>query len=195
MLQDGVVRERPNGLPAGGVPYRIRQRPPTRLKAVFTRMAAARRSGIRSAAPAGAVAGGDTGDVSVDYYHRYEQDIALMKSLRSCAAIDSHCVVTYLSGWRRTPNPKGVDFYNRVVDELPTESSRSARCITGSPQALQMGEPRYGACIRRLLRLCCEQTLRPRASLHDDERDSVVRRAWIPLPYINVRISGLHIRE
>ena len=29
----------------------------------------------------GAVAGGDTGDVSVDYYHRYKQDIALMKSL------------------------------------------------------------------------------------------------------------------
>src|SRR6185312_16385800 len=38
-----------------------------------------------------------------------------------------------------------------------------------------MGEPRYGARLCRLRRLCRGQVLGPRASLHDDERDSHVR--------------------
>ncbi len=66
----------------------------------------------------GAVANGDTGDVSTDYYHRYKQDIALMKDL----GLRSY---RFSVAWSRifptgtgTPNPKGLDFYNRVVDEL-----------------------------------------------------------------------------
>ena len=66
----------------------------------------------------GAVAGGDTGDVSVDYYHRYKQDIALMKDL----GLRSY---RFSIAWSRifptgtgTPNAKGLDFYDSVVDEL-----------------------------------------------------------------------------
>ena len=66
----------------------------------------------------GAVAAGDTGDVSVDYYHRYKQDIALMKDL----GLRSY---RFSIAWSRifptgsgTPNAKGIDFYSRVVDEL-----------------------------------------------------------------------------
>jgi beta-glucosidase len=66
----------------------------------------------------GAVANGDTGDVSTDYYHRYKQDIALMKDL----GLRSY---RFSVAWSRifptgtgAPNPKGLDFYNRVVDEL-----------------------------------------------------------------------------
>ncbi|HEY4011149.1 MAG TPA: GH1 family beta-glucosidase [Acidobacteriaceae bacterium] len=66
----------------------------------------------------GAVAGGDTGDVSTDYYHRYKQDIGLMKDL----GLKSY---RFSIAWSRifptgtgAPNPKGLDFYSRVVDEL-----------------------------------------------------------------------------
>ncbi len=61
---------------------------------------------------------GDTGDVSDDYYHRYKQDIALMKSLglKSCR---------FSVAWTRifptgtgAPNQQGIDFYDRMVDAL-----------------------------------------------------------------------------
>ncbi len=61
---------------------------------------------------------GATGDVATDHYHRYKEDIALMKALG---------VKTYRFSiaWSRVfpdgngkPNPKGLDFYNKLVDEL-----------------------------------------------------------------------------
>ncbi len=61
---------------------------------------------------------GDTGDVADDYYHRYKEDIALMKSLglKTCR---------FSISWSRifptgtgAPNPQGLDFYHRMVDSL-----------------------------------------------------------------------------
>ena len=61
---------------------------------------------------------GDTGDVADDYYHRYKEDVALMKALglKGCR---------FSIAWSRifptgtgTPNQKGLDFYKRMVDEL-----------------------------------------------------------------------------
>lgn len=66
----------------------------------------------------GKVVNNATGDVSTDHYHRYKEDVQLMKSLG---------VKTYRFSiaWSRvfpdgsgSPNPKGLDFYNRLVDEL-----------------------------------------------------------------------------
>ncbi|MBB5057136.1 beta-glucosidase [Granulicella aggregans] len=66
----------------------------------------------------GKVANGDTGDVSTDSYHRYREDVALMKALglRGCR---------FSVAWSRIfptgvgqPNQAGLDYYNRVVDEL-----------------------------------------------------------------------------
>jgi beta-glucosidase len=66
----------------------------------------------------GKTVGGATGDVADDHYHRYKEDIQLMKALG---------VKTYRFSiaWPRVfpqgagaPNPKGLDFYNRLVDEL-----------------------------------------------------------------------------
>ena len=61
---------------------------------------------------------GDTGDVATDSYHRYKEDIALMKSLglKTCR---------FSVAWPRifpqgtgAPNQKGVDFYRRYCEEL-----------------------------------------------------------------------------
>ncbi|HYJ45152.1 MAG TPA: family 1 glycosylhydrolase, partial [Pyrinomonadaceae bacterium] len=66
----------------------------------------------------GKVINNSTGDVADDHYHRYKEDVQLMKSLG---------VKTYRFSiaWPRVfpqgsgaPNPKGLDFYNRLVDEL-----------------------------------------------------------------------------
>lgn len=65
----------------------------------------------------GAIVNGDTGDVACDHYHRYKDDVALMKSL----GLDTY---RFSSSWARvcpdgvTVNPQGLDFYERLVDEL-----------------------------------------------------------------------------
>ena len=66
----------------------------------------------------GAIYGGDTGEVACDFYHRYKEDIALMKSLGIMA-----CRVSV--SWNRIMpegvgkiNQKGIDFYNSVFDEM-----------------------------------------------------------------------------
>lgn len=65
----------------------------------------------------GAIANGENLDVAVDHYHRYASDVALMKEL----GLDSY---RFSTSWSRivpgdrTPNPAGLDFYSRLVDEL-----------------------------------------------------------------------------
>jgi beta-glucosidase len=66
----------------------------------------------------GKIDNGDTGDVAVDHYHRHEEDVALMKSLGAAA-------YRFSISWPRifpegvgAPNPKGLDFYNRLIDAL-----------------------------------------------------------------------------
>ncbi len=65
----------------------------------------------------GAVLGGDTGDIACDHYHRMPQDVALMRSLN----LGSY---RFSASWARVRpdggavNSAGVDFYQRLVDEL-----------------------------------------------------------------------------
>jgi beta-glucosidase len=61
---------------------------------------------------------GETGDVADDTYHLYKEDIQLMKAL----GVQTHRMSI---SWSRVipdgagqPNPKGLDYYNRVIDEL-----------------------------------------------------------------------------
>ncbi len=61
---------------------------------------------------------GDTGDVADDFYHRYAQDIALMKSLGITAFRFSIAWSRIFPQGTGAPNPKGLDFYNRLVDAL-----------------------------------------------------------------------------
>jgi beta-glucosidase len=66
----------------------------------------------------GAVLGGDTGDVACDHYHRYREDIALLKEL----GVRSY---RFSVSWPRVQptgsgpsNAAGLDFYERLVDGL-----------------------------------------------------------------------------
>jgi beta-glucosidase len=61
---------------------------------------------------------GDTGDVACDHYRRYRDDVALMRSLGLNAYRFSIAWSRILPAGRGTVNPKGLDFYERLVDAL-----------------------------------------------------------------------------
>ena len=66
----------------------------------------------------GRIKNGDTGDVACDHYHRFPEDVALMADL----GIDTY---RFSIAWPRiqptgsgSPNQRGLDFYDRLVDVL-----------------------------------------------------------------------------
>ena len=65
----------------------------------------------------GAVAGGDTPARGVGHYERYREDVAIIKDL----GLDAY---RFSTSWSRVcpdggaPNAAGLDFYDRLVDEL-----------------------------------------------------------------------------
>jgi beta-glucosidase len=66
----------------------------------------------------GRVVGGDTGDVAVDHYHRYRDDVALMARLGLQSYRFSVSWPRVQPDGRGPANPAGLDFYRRLVDEL-----------------------------------------------------------------------------
>ncbi len=66
----------------------------------------------------GHVAGGDTGDVACDHYHRYAGDVALMRQLGMQAYRFSIAWGRILPHGTGAVNRPGLDFYDRLVDAL-----------------------------------------------------------------------------
>ncbi|MGH3286779.1 MAG: glycoside hydrolase family 1 protein, partial [Streptosporangiaceae bacterium] len=66
----------------------------------------------------GNVRGGDTGDIACDAYHRYREDVALMASLGLKAYRFSISWPRVQPGGRGPANPKGLDYYRALLDEL-----------------------------------------------------------------------------
>jgi beta-glucosidase len=72
----------------------------------------------RFCATPGKVRGGDTGEVACDFYHRYRDDVKLMKELGLDAFRFSIAWSRVLPDGRGAVNQAGLDFYDRLVDEL-----------------------------------------------------------------------------
>jgi len=87
----------------------------------------------------GNIKNGDTGDVANDHYHRYKEDVALMKDIGATAYRFSIAWPRIFPEGTGTPNPKGVDFYKRLTDELRTNGIESFATLYhwDLPQALQ----------------------------------------------------------
>lgn len=62
--------------------------------------------------------GGDTGDVATDSYHRYPEDIALMKALGLKACRFSVAWPRIFPTGTGQPNQKGIDHYRKFADAL-----------------------------------------------------------------------------
>ncbi len=82
---------------------------------------------------------GDTGDVADDYFHRYKQDIHLMKELGLKTCRFSVAWPRIFPNGTGKPNQQGLDFYKRMVDAL-LEAGVEPYCTLyhwDLPQALQ----------------------------------------------------------
>ena len=66
----------------------------------------------------GKVVNNENGDVANDHYHLYKSDVQLMKALGVKAYRFSIAWPRVFPNGDGPPNPKGLDFYNRLVDEL-----------------------------------------------------------------------------
>ncbi|MFJ3229835.1 GH1 family beta-glucosidase [Streptomyces sp. NPDC086787] len=67
----------------------------------------------------GRVKDGSTAAVACDHYHRYREDVALLADL----GVDAY---RFSISWPRVNSPGGLDFYDRLVDELCAAGVRPA---------------------------------------------------------------------
>ncbi|UEG51903.1 beta-glucosidase [Mucilaginibacter daejeonensis] len=66
----------------------------------------------------GKVKNNETGDVACDMYHRYKDDVKLMKEMNAQTFRFSIAWSRIFPDGVGKPNPKGLDYYDRLTDEL-----------------------------------------------------------------------------
>ena len=66
----------------------------------------------------GKIEGGDNGDVACDHYHRFVDDVRLMRELGLQSYRFSTAWARVLPEGTGRQNPQGLDFYSRLVDTL-----------------------------------------------------------------------------
>src|SRR5262249_52047999 len=87
----------------------------------------------------GNIRDGSSGDVANDHYHRYKEDVKLMKGLGATAYRFSISWPRIFPEGTGPPNAKGLDFYNHLVDELKAAGIEPFATLYhwDLPQALQ----------------------------------------------------------
>jgi beta-glucosidase len=87
----------------------------------------------------GRIANGDTGDVACDHYHRYAEDVGLMRDLGVDAYRFSVAWPRVLPTGRGAANEAGLAFYDRLIDALTGAGIEPWLCLYhwDLPQALQ----------------------------------------------------------
>ena len=77
----------------------------------------------------GKIAGGDTGDIACDHYHRYREDVALMQKLEVDAYRFSVAWPRVLPEGRGAVNEAGLAFYDRLIDALIASGIEPWLCL------------------------------------------------------------------
>src|SRR5438445_5210738 len=87
----------------------------------------------------GTISDHSNGDTAADHYHLYKEDIQLMKALGAKAYRFSIAWPRVFPEGAGAPDPKGLDFYNRLVDELLANGIEPFATLYhwDMPQALQ----------------------------------------------------------
>jgi beta-glucosidase len=87
----------------------------------------------------GKIRDGSNGDVADDHFHLYKEDVGLMKALGVSTYRFSVAWPRVFPEGRGTPNPKGLAFYDRLVDELLANGIKPFATLYhwDLPQALQ----------------------------------------------------------
>ena len=125
----------------------------------------------------GTISDHSNGDTATDHYHLYKEDIQLMKSLGAKAYRFSIAWPRVFPEGAGAPNPKGLDFYNRLVDELLANGIAAVRdAVSLGPAAGAAGSLRRLDLARYLKGICglrspCRGAPeRPREALLHDQR-------------------------
>ena len=87
----------------------------------------------------GAIADGSNGDVACDHYHRFADDIGLMRRLGVGAYRLSIAWPRLLPAGRGAPNAAGLDFYDRLIDTVLAAGIEPWVCLHhwDMPQAIE----------------------------------------------------------
>jgi hypothetical protein len=95
----------------------------------------------RFGATSGKVRNGDTGEIACDFYHRFREDVALMRELGLDAFRFSIAWPRVLIEGGGTVNEAGLDFYDRLVEELLAHGIEPFATLFhwDTPQALEDG--------------------------------------------------------
>jgi beta-glucosidase len=88
---------------------------------------------------AGRIANGDTGDIACDHYHRYLEDVGLMRDLGVSAYRFSVSWPRVMPAGRGAANEAGLAFYDRLIDALIAANIEPWLCLYhwDLPQALE----------------------------------------------------------
>ena len=155
----GVTPPRkPSGRPAraGGLSRRILcgapPPRPIRSRAPSMKTAAAVRSGTPSAHTPGKIEDGTNGDRANDHYHRYKEDVGLIRELGVKAYRFSIAWPRVFPEGTGAPNPKGLDFYDRLRRRTPDERHRALRDAVSLGPAAGAAGPRRRLAIQRNLK-------------------------------------------
>src|SRR4051812_28878414 len=87
----------------------------------------------------GKIGDGTNADIANDHYHRYKDDVGLIKDLGAKAYRFSIAWPRVFPNGDGAPNPKGLDFYNHLIDELLAKGIEPYATLYhwDLPQALQ----------------------------------------------------------
>lgn len=87
----------------------------------------------------GNIVDGDTGDIACDHYHRWPQDVALMRELGLGAYRLSVAWPRILPEGRGAVEPRGLEFYDRLIDGVLEAGIEPWACLYhwDLPQALE----------------------------------------------------------
>ena len=105
----------------------------------------------------GKILNGDTGEVAADHYRLWKEDIDLMTSLGLGAYRCSLAWPRILPQGGGKPNPKGLAFYDKLIDELLKQGIQPLVTLYhwDLPQVLQeRGRMAFAGNSRSLCRIC-----------------------------------------
>ncbi|CAA7615592.1 Beta-glucosidase A [Magnetospirillum sp. LM-5] len=77
----------------------------------------------------GRITDGSSAKVACDHYHRYKEDVALMKAAGFNAYRFSLAWPRIVPAGTGAVNPKGLDFYDRLIDELLAAGIKPMACL------------------------------------------------------------------
>ncbi|MQM06420.1 hypothetical protein Taro_039244 [Colocasia esculenta] len=76
------------------------------------------------------------GDVAVDFYHRYKEDLRLVKEMGLDAFRFSIAWSRIFPNGKGEINRKGIRYYNNLIDEILSNGPRSPACCSRTPGLL-----------------------------------------------------------